>query len=347
MAGPCRPSRALWIVAALLQLGTPAAGAAPHALSNGLVSATFDSGGGGLTALVTGGGGGGAGRAFGITGDSFSVTVGGVTLSPNDANLTFQSSTHGNTNVSVTWAVASGGTVTALYTLEPGWRVLSKRLLVELPAGAVIGKVELLGAAGANVSGCSWATDYGKPEALNRVAAFHRCGDEAGSGGLMLTVSNPFGQFASGTPVSSSAAVKPGVKAGYSNVGISLTTSSPVFTSDHLLLGTYHMEGGWIRPHSLSGVDKSKSPPSILNTGERDAFVAAVETQLLPSPDDGKRTVKVNVAWDENDYQIDLATDAGRTEYKRIIDRNSELGISHIVFAPTNTDLQVRASCTR
>ena len=67
-----------------------------------------------------------------------------------------------------------------------------------------------------------------------------------------------------------------------------------------------------------------------------------MESQLLPSPIDGKSTVKVNVAWDENDYQIDIASAAGRAEYKRIIDRNAELGIGHIVFAPTNSDLQVR-----
>ena len=44
-------------------------------------------------------------------------------------------------------------------------------------------------------------------------------------------------------------------------------------------------------------------------------------------------------AWDEDDYQIDLAIPAQNDEYKRIIDRNAQLGISHMVFAPTNTDL--------
>jgi hypothetical protein len=48
----------------------------------------------------------------------------------------------------------------------------------------------------------------------------------------------------------------------------------------------------------------------------------------------------VQVAWDENDYQIDIASVEGRAEYKRIIDRNAQLNVTHIVFAPTNSDLQ-------
>ena len=34
----------------------------------------------------------------------------------------------------------------------------------------------------------------------------------------------------------------------------------------------------------------------------------------------------------ENDYQADVATDAGRREYERIIDRCSELGITHLLY---------------
>ena len=48
-------------------------------------------------------------------------------------------------------------------------------------------------------------------------------------------------------------------------------------------------------------------------------------------------TVKVNVAWDENDYQIDVGVDAGKAEYRRIFDRNAELGIDHIVYEPRNS----------
>ena len=108
-----------------------------------------------------------------------------------------------------------------------------------------------------------------------------------------------------------SAAAGGSITAGYGNVGI---TTSP-FVSDHVLLAPYiwSAKAGWIRPHTLTGVDHSATPPAMLNTAERDVFVRAVESQLLPSPDDGTRTVKVNVAWDENDYQIDIASVEGRS----------------------------------
>ena len=69
-----------------------------------------------------------------------------------------------------------------------------------------------------------------------------------------------------------------------------------------------------------------------LTMTERLAFVRCVESYLLDHASRANKTVKVNVAWDENDYQIDVGTDAGRTEYKRIIDRNAEFGVTHIVY---------------
>ena len=49
-------------------------------------------------------------------------------------------------------------------------------------------------------------------------------------------------------------------------------------------------------------------------------------------------SVKINVGWCENDFQIDISTAAGRTEYKRIIDRAASLGIESILFAPRNSE---------
>jgi hypothetical protein len=257
-----------------------------------------------------------------VVGDSISLQVGGgKTLAPG-AGLTFKSTQHTATNASLTWSIPGGGVLTALYTLEPGWPMLSKRVYLNMPAQTSIHQVELLGQLGLNVTSATpWATDYGKPESLNHAAAFHRC--NAGDG-LMITVTNPFGQL-------KSVAVGTQITGGYGEVGINTST----FTSDHVLLAPYawSMKSGWIRPQTLAGVDHSASAPAMLNTAERDIFVAVVESQLLRAPDDDFRTVKVNVAWDENDYQIDIATSEGRAEYKRIIDRNAQLNVSHIVFA--------------
>ena len=71
--------------------------------------------------------------------------------------------------------------------------------------------------------------------------------------------------------------------------------------------------------------------------GERRAFVTCVEEHYLDTASRANSTVKVNVAWDESDYQIDVGTVAGQTEYHRIIDRNSQFGSGHIVYEPANS----------
>jgi hypothetical protein len=87
-------------------------------------------------------------------------------------------------------------------------------------------------------------------------------------------------------------------------------------------------------------------PLSEVNLGERKAFVDCVSALLLDGSARENSTVKINVAWDENDYQIDVATPAGVQEYRRIIDRNSELGVTHVVYGPGNTLHSTRHNST-
>jgi hypothetical protein len=82
-----------------------------------------------------------------------------------------------------------------------------------------------------------------------------------------------------------------------------------------------------IGPYQLEGVYQ----------GERKAFITCVEEHYTDQESRANASVKVNVAWDENDYQIDVGKSPGQTEYKRIIDRNAEFGVSHIVYEPANT----------
>lgn len=51
-----------------------------------------------------------------------------------------------------------------------------------------------------------------------------------------------------------------------------------------------------------------------ISTAEHRAFVRCVEAHLLDQSSRADKSVKVNVAWDESDYQIDVGTEAGRTE---------------------------------
>ena len=86
-----------------------------------------------------------------------------------------------------------------------------------------------------------------------------------------------------------------------------------------------------------------------INLGLSRAFKDCVESFHLDGAsraEAGGQTVKVNVAWDESDYQIDAGTAAGRAEYKRIIDRNAQLGVTHVVFEPRNTQTASRFNAT-
>eukprot|EP00047_Mylnosiga_fluctuans_P014153 m.35740 g.35740 ORF g.35740 m.35740 type:complete len:1056 (+) comp5354_c0_seq1:167-3334(+) len=83
-----------------------------------------------------------------------------------------------------------------------------------------------------------------------------------------------------------------------------------------------------------------------LNTGERDAFSRCVEAFLLDNESRQAGTVKINVAWDENDYQIDVSTPYGVQQYQRIIDRNAQFGVTHIVFEPQDSLQSSRFNAT-
>jgi hypothetical protein len=71
--------------------------------------------------------------------------------------------------------------------------------------------------------------------------------------------------------------------------------------------------------------------------GEKAAFRACVDSFMLDGAFRQNKTVKVQVAWDVSDYQIDVGTPTGVTEYKRIIDQNARLGVEHIVYEPQNS----------
>ena len=156
--------------------------------------------------------------------------------------------------------------------------------------------------------------------------------------GAFVSIANPWATFR-GQVTSASGAVgaesgrKVGVQAGYFPKMVH--RPSPFIGEGHITdpaligltsLGAYELEG--------------------LNLGERAAFISAVEAFYLDGAARAKGTVKVNVAWDESDYQIDVGTAAGRDEYKRIIDRNAELGVTHIVYEPRNTRVADRHNYT-
>jgi hypothetical protein len=80
-------------------------------------------------------------------------------------------------------------------------------------------------------------------------------------------------------------------------------------------------------------------PPALpLDVAEQQAMVGCLREYLVV-PQSPNRTVKINVGWTENDFQLDIANEGNRTIYKRIIDRAAAFGITHLLFAPRNSDV--------
>ncbi len=78
-----------------------------------------------------------------------------------------------------------------------------------------------------------------------------------------------------------------------------------------------------------------RESPSI-DIAESNALVECVRSFLLYYPG---RSVRVHIPWCENDYQIDVGTPEGVEEYKRIMDRAAELGVTHLLYTPANSTL--------
>ncbi len=113
------------------------------------------------------------------------------------------------------------------------------------------------------------------------------------------------------------------------------------FVSDRLCTGFAHASGETEPIHSVPDWQYFPEPQERLEQGpqfdmaEIEAITDCVEAFLLYHP---KKSVRVHVGWCENDYQIDVGTSEGRTEYKRLIDQAAAIGCQHILYTPANAD---------
>lgn len=239
----------------------------------------------------------------------------------------------------VTYSFQTAGyELEVVYRLRPEWRFVSKQIrLTKSPAAQFqVREVEPLrvtlaesiashfvpqtylpqfGAAAADAAKAATTKDFG---------AFLRFQDHAG---MMLLVQNPFLHAAlTGQKVSISYEPDMAWRAEWGP-----------FESDIACLGLYTLSGERIPARmTLEWQDSAPSSESGADTAEIEAFTASVRQFLLtPSAE----PVGVLAAWTLNDYQIDVATEAGREEYRRIIDSTASLGIGNLLYAPSNSAL--------
>jgi len=113
------------------------------------------------------------------------------------------------------------------------------------------------------------------------------------------------------------------------------------FKSDAASIGAYRLTGRRL-PREMT-LEWHLSPTQLADDGMDEAEISAyrqcVEASLInPAP----APISVEVGWTLNDYQIDVGTEEGRAEYKRVIDMAAELGIQTLLYAPGNSQLAVR-----
>lgn len=219
-------------------------------------------------------------------------------------------------------------TARVMYELQPGWRFVGKQVALAHsgPKDLRVQRLEM------------FRGRIGTPVASDRRvrdAALLRFAD-APSGepthGLFVALQNPFLQWKrQGQRLS--AAYAP---------DLSWTPTNGMYVSDRLLLGPYSLSGfrsparmvpEWQR---LDTTEAVRMADGWIDRAEVDALVACVRAFLLWRP---TRTTRVNVGWCENDYQIDIGTAEGRTEYRRIIDQAAAIGCRDVLFAPANSEV--------
>jgi hypothetical protein len=163
------------------------------------------------------------------------------------------------------------------------------------------------------------------PHGLGDYATFLRWGQQRV--GAFASVQNPYLNI-SNSSTSLNVAYAPMMVMGGGGA------SPCAFVSDAAVLGVLALSGRTLAP-----------PAEPVDESEQVAFVSALAAYEV-APARADQAVSINVAWTENDYQLDISLAADRTEYKRIIDRAAQMGIRHLLFAPRNSDVSCRANNT-
>lgn len=219
------------------------------------------------------------------------------------------------------------------YELRSDWGFVSKRLFVESNSDDPY-RVTNIGVLALTLSESpesEYVPKTKRPEFFTGdYGAFLRYPDK---NGLFVLVQNPFLKYSRDG----------GALALPYNADMPWENSYGPFATDRACIGSYALSG---HEASTTLVPEWKwTGGELPKTGDEqdwaeiEAFTACVEAFILPHP---QESLNMHVGWCGNDYQIDIATEAGRTEYKRIIDQAAAIGMDFVLFAPTNSELGSR-----
>jgi len=262
--------------------------------------------------------------------DRFSLTINGQTI--NNDSLSAIDIRDSGDKITYTYAV-DPYTIDVEYQLKSDWQFVSKQLFVNssIKADIKVNKVEVFNTEITENPVSEYVPRTKRPQlGTEEYGAFLRFEDASG---LFIIVQNPFLDYErDGKSFSIKYTPDMDWKSEYGP-----------FASDRGCIGTYKLTGQRV---SAKLIPEWKWTGGIIpltdeeqDWAEVEAFTECVKAFIINTP---SKSLKMNAAWCENDYQIDIATPEGREEYKRIIDRSADLGLDYILFAPTNSLLGSR-----
>jgi len=300
----------------------PGERSAVSVLENGLLRATLTDGRlEALEDLTTG-------DSVRFTDDRFSVTINGQVREVSSIAPTQVASPAGTARFEFALPTAR---VTMTYELRAGWRFLSKQLTIEATTPGVfrVNHISALDATLAPAAVDQLALTDGRFGMVYRLPASPTV---SRGRSLLALYQNPYNVHTiDGAHVRGSYAPD-----------MDWNPATGPFESDRLLLGLVARSGQMMPATSVpewvhvTDYDRYLRENPVIDEAESDALVSFVRAFLQYRPD---RSIRVHVPWTENDYQIDVATPAGWTEYQRIIDMAAQLGVRDTLFAPSNSAL--------
>ena len=260
-----------------------------------------------------------------LTRDAFRLTIGGTSYV--SAGLPAPTVTAARTTVTYRW-IAAPYRVDVVYKLRPEWGFVSKQIFVTGSSSYHVDDVTVLDAALADSIRDAYVPRSPHPNlGTGDYGAALRF---RGNRGLLAVVQNPFLEVRhDGNAFAIRYQPDMDWRAEYGP-----------FASDRGLLAPVRLSGRYIPARMLPEWRLGPLDPTPgMDEAEVEAFTVMVRAFLIHPP---AHPLNIFVGWTANDYQIDVATPAGQTEYRRLLDRAAGLGAGYVLFAPSNSALSRR-----
>ncbi|MCC7054499.1 MAG: hypothetical protein IT355_14615 [Gemmatimonadaceae bacterium] len=258
--------------------------------------------------------------------DGFAITIGGTTL---DSRTLPAPERERTADGMVYHFRGNAWQVHVTYALRPGWRFVSKQLRITALAARTfsVDSVTLL-----DLSLAAPPVSVFRPMSPKPSLGTLEYGAALRSGArrsLLVVAQNPFLRVTtSGSDVTMRYAPQLEWRVQYGT-----------FTSDRALIAPVALSGRRIAAEMTAEWKPLEQGTPGLDEAEVAAFTGMVRSSFIYEP---QAPLNVFVGWCANDYQIDVGTQAGRTEYLRLFDQAAAVGAQYVLYAPSNSAISRR-----